>query len=224
MDPVEDKVSGDMAARFRQALMDWAEENLRDFPWRREDATPYEILVAEMFLNVTRSDVVEKVYPDFLQRFPDPEALQDADRHDVVDAIRPLGMYNRRADALLDIAETLAERGVPEDETRLRELPRVGPYVADAVLSMAFGQYRPMLDRNSARVYSRLFGEDFSIDAPREPERDFAARMIPEGDARKYNLALLDFAATVCRATNPRCEECFASSYCEYYQQETTDD
>lgn len=205
--------------RFRQDLLVWAEDNLRDFPWRRDDATPYEVLVSEMLLNVTRTEVVAGVVDEFFETYPDAETLRDAERDELVEIIRPLGLYNRRADALLELAETIAETGVPDTQEELLELPRVGRYVANAVLSMAFDQADPMLDRNAARIFSRVFGLEVNVEAPAQEDWAFAREMVPEGKAKVWNMALLDFASAVCKAPTPECGRCFATEYCTYYQQ-----
>lgn len=210
----------EQAWRFRVDLVSWAEDHLRDFPWRRDDATPYEVLVSEMLLNVTRTEVVAGVVDEFFETYPDAEALRDGDRDELIDIIRPLGLYNRRADALLALAGVVAEEGVPDTEEELLGLPRVGPYVANAVLSMAFHRDAPMLDRNAARIFSRVFGKEMNVEAPKQEDWEFAAEMVPEGKAKLWNMALLDFASAVCKAPTPDCERCFATEYCRYYQEE----
>lgn len=214
----------DATGRFRTDLLVWAEDNVRDFPWRRDDASPYEVLVSEMLLNVTRTEVVAGVVDEFFVTYPDAETLREADRDELVDIIRPLGLYNRRADALLELAEIIAETGVPDTREELLELPRVGRYVANAVLSMAFGQADPMLDRNAARTFSRVFGEEMNVEAPSVDDWEFAAEMVPEGKAKLWNMALLDFASAVCKAPTPDCERCFATEYCRYYSEEMSDE
>lgn len=209
---------------FPSDLLDWADENLRKYPWRNDDATPYEVIVAEMFLAVTRTQVVAKVYDDFIDRFPTPEALRQAEREELVDIIRPLGMYNRRADALLNLAEHLEDGSVPDTYEELRELPRIGRYTANAVLAMAHDQHRPMLDRNVERVYTRLFGDDAPTDPNDEEAWRFAETLVPPEAAKTYNLGLIDFASTICTASNPSCEACFASEYCTFYTQQQDED
>ena len=54
---------------FRQQLLSWAEDNLRDYPWRRTK-DPYSILVAEFLLQRTDADTVAPIYKDFLTKYP----------------------------------------------------------------------------------------------------------------------------------------------------------
>ncbi|MFT4923779.1 MAG: A/G-specific adenine glycosylase [Haloarculaceae archaeon] len=211
-------VPDDTAARFQRGLLEWAEENTRSFHWREPARTRYEMLIAEFFLARTRAGVVADIYEDFLEEYPTLEALETAERDRLVDLIRPMGLQNRRGDALLELAETL-DGEVPSDVDALLELPRVGPYVAHATLCFGDGAQLPIVDRNVDRVYRRVFADTWeSLDD--EGQWAFAAELLPEGKARRFNLALLDFASITCTARSPDCGSCFANGYCEYYARE----
>lgn len=200
--------------RFREDLLEWADEDLREFPWREPDRSFYEVFVAEFFLTQTPADNVAELYPRFLRRFPDLDALESASLSEIADSIEPIGFHNMRASALEAIADEYDE--LPRDPEGLQQLPRVGPYVANATVCFADSERVPILDRNVRRVYERVFGDEFSnVDS----EEEFAESLLPESapEARTYNMALLDFGATVCRKVEPDCESCFASRYCTYF-------
>jgi len=176
----------------------------------------YEVFVAEFLLTQTPAEKVSSVYPTFLDRFPSLTTIRGADRAKLVDVIKPLGFYNMRADALQSIAEEYDT--LPPDAERLSNLHRVGDYVANATLCFAHDEPLPVLDRNVERIYNRVFGDEWP-DSPTD-KIQFAHRLVPEEDARTYNLALLDFGALVCRP-EPLCERCFATEYCEFYDSST---
>jgi A/G-specific adenine glycosylase len=201
--------------RFREDLLGWAEDNLRDFPWRDPEASLYEVFVAEFFLTQTPAMNVAVVYHDFLERYPSLESIRETDRDDLEEFIEPLGFYRMRADALSEIASRM--NALPDQERELRGLPRVGPYVANATLCFALERPRPIVDRNVVRAYGRIFGSEFPD--KESARREFAVAMLPSDGktARTYNLALLDFGALLCKSGDPRCEICFASDYCDYY-------
>lgn len=203
------------ATRFREDFLGWADGNLRTFPWRDPEAPLYEVFVAEFFLSRTRSEVVGRVYPEFIEIYPTLDSLRNVDRETLVDIIRPLGMQNRRADALEQIPGLVGE-SLPRTLNGLLELPQVGRYVANATLCFALDYQLPIVDRNVNRVYRRVL--DDSWDELSDDERwNLAAELLPPGDARTYNLALLDFASLICKAQSPECESCFANGYCPYY-------
>lgn len=203
------------AERFRKDLLEWAERNLRRFEWRDPEASLYEVFVAEFFLTQTPAANVAEVYPRFLERFDSLPAIAEVDEATLADVIEPLGFHNMRAEALNEIAETYDE--LPRTSVELRELPRVGEYVANASLCFALNERLPILDRNVVRVYDRVFRDEFPSTV--SERREFARELLPETseEVRTYNLALLDFGALVCRKRDPACDACFANEYCRYY-------
>lgn len=201
--------------RFRSDLLSWSRENYRDFEWREPDRSLYEVFVAEFFLTQTPAENVATVYPKFLEQFPSLADIEAASRDDLIDVIEPLGFYNMRSEALKQIADE--NENLPETPEGLIELPRVGRYVANATLCFSRGEPLPILDRNIERVYSRVFESEW-------PETDseklrFTRQFVPDEQARRYNLALLDFGAALCRP-EPLCDQCFANSYCGYYRRQ----
>lgn len=202
---------------FTRALLEWYGANGRSFPWREEDATLYEVFMSEMFLRRTRADVVESFLPRFLERYPDIESLSEAEIDELAEVIRPMGLQNTRARGLVELASELDGDELPRDPDSLRELPQVGPYVANATLCFAEDERLPIVDRNVERVYGRLFG-DWWAELSETERWDLAGELLPEGEARSYNLGLLDFAADVCTATSPDCDRCIVSGYCSYYR------
>lgn len=122
---------------LRDALLSWSAGNLRQFPWR-ETRDPYEVLVAEILLQRTFAGKVEPVYVLLIERYPTVDELGEAEAEDVAEILEPLGLQNKRGRALVRIGNSLAESGVPEEETELLELPFVGKYAANATLCFAF--------------------------------------------------------------------------------------
>ncbi len=206
----------------RRALLSWADDNLREFPWRDRSRSFYEVFLAEFLLTQTPAENVADVYPDLCERYADLADLAAASESELESAIEPLGFQRMRAAALSEIAANVDS--LPRDGDGLRDLPRVGPYVADATRCFALAEPVPIVDRNVVRVYGRLFGDEFpESDADR---RTFAASLLPEDGerARTYNLALLDFGATVCTRRDPDCENCPLRERCAYATGETQAD
>jgi A/G-specific adenine glycosylase len=67
---------------FGDRLLDWVEDNLRDYPWRRT-SNPYSILVAEFLLQRTDADTVAPIYKTFLVCYHTWEKLAIAPVEDV---------------------------------------------------------------------------------------------------------------------------------------------
>jgi A/G-specific adenine glycosylase len=201
---------------FVTDLLSWSETNLRTFPWRNKERSLYEVFVAEFFLTQTPAENLNRHYQAFLREYPDLGAISAASVEELATAIEPLGFQRIRAEALVSIASEYDE--LPRCSDELRELTRVGPYVANATL--CFAEERPLtiLDRNVHRVYERVFGSEYPN--KRSERVEFAQSLLPDTgeEAKRYNLALLDFGATLCRKRDPRCSQCFAAAYCSYYR------
>jgi len=207
--------------QFQSDLLNWADIHLRDFAWRDDDISLYEMFVAEFFLTQTPAENTAVIYPEFMSQFSSLEDIENASEAELAKVIEPIGFQNMRAEALAEIANEYDE--LPKDLDDLLELPRVGPYVANATLCFALDGRYPILDRNVNRVYERVFGDEYPADKP--ARREFALERLPEDGsrARTYNMALLDFGALVCTKQEPRCAACFAQEYCSYYQSIASD-
>lgn len=203
---------------FRSELLSWAGENYRNFPWRRTE-DPYKILVTEILLQRTLAQKVVPVYENFFARWSTLEEIADAEVDEVADVLEPLGLQNRRARALVEIGKRLSQSGVPRSNAELLELPFVGRYAAAATLCFAFGEARAVVDVNVVRIYGRVFGFNWESDQDSHAW-EFAEEMLPDDQAQEYNIALLDFGAAMCTASNPSCSVCPLSGICEYFQKE----
>ena len=206
-------VQSEQAATFRDGLLAWAENNLRSFPWRKTTDS-FEVLVAEILLQKTLAERVAPVYESLLDAYPSITELAAAEPKEVATHIETLGLQNQRSRALVKIGSELEGRGVPDDAQQLRALPYVGRYAANATLCFALGEPVPIVDANVVRVYGRAFGLD--LDEKADATWEFAAEMLPSDDFRKYNLALLDFAAEVCEPREPNCATCYWHDRCPY--------
>ena len=154
----------------------------------------------------------------WVSRFPDVASVAAAPRREILKYWEGLGYYSRAANLHRAAAVILEEYGglVPCDYGQLLKLPGIGPYTAAAIASVAGNMDVAAVDGNVLRVYARLF----DIDSPvREKEgntriRKIADRMLPVGQARLYNQALMELGGLVCTPKRPDCESCPVSGYC----------
>ena len=192
--------------RFRRAVWRWTHTRERPLPWRGE-RDPYRICVSEVMLQQTQASRVVEPYLDFLARFPSAEALAAAEPADVLRTWGSLG-YPRRALNLWRTARAVvAHGGFPRSVEELVTLPGIGPYTARAIATFAFDAHVGIVEANVRRVYERCFGQS---------GQDFADAMTPRGSAARWNQAMIDLGAEVCRPRDPRCGECPVRSMCRW--------
>jgi A/G-specific adenine glycosylase len=192
-------------------LLDWWRNNRRDFPWRNDDVTPYQMVVAEMLLWRTRAESVFSIWGDFFAEFPTLEDLAEADEGDIEKVIAPLGL-RKRAEYLKLMASRIVndyDGDVPRDKDDLMQMLGVGEYVASAVRTFMFLEDEAVYDANVRRIMFRLFNTDDD-----DVARQKASDLIPSGWGPEWNYALLDLGALVCR-WKPDCKVCPLCSICE---------
>lgn len=206
---------------FQRALLQWYRRGRRRFPWRDGKRNAYQILIAELMLRKTDASKVAQLYDRFVTRHPDPRTLAKADENELRREIRILGIADRARLLPLMARRLVSDHDgrVPGDVGDLDRLPGVGLYTANAVLCFAYGRDTPLVDTNVIRVLSRVF----SIRSEKRRARDdprlwqFAAGLVPKGEAVSFNRALLDHAATICTSRNPRCLDCPLAGVCDFY-------
>lgn len=204
--------------RVQSRVLSWFDEHGRHFPWR-ETRDPYRTMVAEVMLQQTQTGRVAPSYEAFLHRFPTVEVLAHAPAMEVIQAWHGLG-YNRRAVDLQRSAQAVAgEHGgvFPQEPSTLRRLPGLGEYSANAIGCFAFDAQVPVVDTNVHRVLARAaLGKD-ADEAPADRITEIAGDWLPRGEAYRWNQALMDIGAMVCRITTPLCAKCPLRSTCTYY-------
>jgi A/G-specific adenine glycosylase len=204
---------------LRRRLLSWFARDRRNFPWREPGRTPYEIVVAEMLLQKTTATGVARTYAEFLERFPSWVALAQAPLVELEHALRPCGLWRRKAQAFQHLAQSIEGHGgvVPHSRAELERLPGIGPYTASAVLAIVYGRAEPLLDVNMTRLLSRFLGSFEGAEAkPTRTLYALAHRLVRGKHCLEVNWAVLDFGALVCRARRPLCPECPLEARCTF--------
>jgi A/G-specific adenine glycosylase len=210
---------------FVERVLEWFEENGRDYPWRRT-SDPYRVFVAEYMLQRTTPGHVLKVYEDFLRRYPSSAHVARAPASEISEVLYPLGMKHRAPLLKRALEKVEAEYGgrMPEDLDDLMTLPGVGPYTARAVMCFAYGRDLALVDVNVMRVLGRALGLRSDKKRPHTDD-GFWNRvdgMIPAGRGREFNLSIIDLAALVCRRKKPNCGNCPAAAVCMSFKGRVT--
>ncbi len=201
----------------RRALLAWYRRHRRDLPWRRT-RDPYAIWISETMLQQTRVETVIPYYERFLTRFPDVQALADAEPDEVMRHWAGLGYYGRARNLHAAARAVADEHGgrLPDDVEDLRALRGVGRYTAGAVASIAFDRPAPIVDGNVARVLARLLEirDDVRSAAVTARLWQEAERLVRGPHPGDLNQALMELGATVCTPRAPRCGACPVATHC----------
>lgn len=205
--------------RLVQNLLRWFEGNRRNFPWRHLGLDPFSILVSEVMLQKTSANVVQRVYPEFMRKYPNPSDVAGAPLLEIQNVIRPLGLFHQRSRSLKAISKTLVEKfdgKVPRKRGDLADLLGIGRYITNAVLCFAYGEDIPIVDANIARFLGRFYSLRFQGEVGMaEHLWKKLEEILPKGRSREFNWALLDLSSTICKPRKPDCQRCPLIRLCD---------
>jgi A/G-specific adenine glycosylase len=143
---------------FRDMVLSYYYENGRDLAWRHT-SDPYQILVSEIMLQQTQVERVTRKFPEFIEAFPDFEALATASLEDVLSVWQGMG-YNRRAISLQKCAvKVITEYNglLPADCDILATFPGIGSATASSIGAFAFNMPVVFIETNIRRVFIHFF-------------------------------------------------------------------
>ena len=178
-------------------------------------------------LQQTRVDTVIPYYERWMQEFPTLESLARADQQSVLKCWEGLGYYSRARNAQ-DAAKMILSnhKGIfPQDPESVRALKGIGAYTTAAICSIAFDQDLAVVDGNVIRVLSRFFyiQEDVRKPSVVKQIQLVADTVLPKGDTGRFNQALMELGATVCKPRNPDCQACPLASRCTAFRMMAVD-
>jgi A/G-specific adenine glycosylase len=212
------RASSPAASPIAAALIDWhAREGRHDLPWQ-QDRTPYRVWVSEIMLQQTQVATVIPYYRRFMVRFPDVATLAAAPLDEVLHLWSGLGYYARARNLHRAALSIRDEHGgeLPADFARLAALPGIGRSTAGAIVALARGERRAILDGNARRALARYFGVA-GARGDRSGEKrlwELSERCTPHTHVAAYTQAIMDLGATVCVRRKPLCTRCPLAHHC----------
>src|SRR3984957_4670225 len=124
-----------------------------------EYGDPFELLIA-VILSAQCTDVrVNLTTPFLFARYPDAQALAQAEQSDVEGIIKSCGFFRTKAKNIIAAAKALVEQHggeVPRERVELEALPGVGRKTANVVMSVVFEDAAFAVDTHVFRVSRRL--------------------------------------------------------------------
>lgn len=178
----------------------------------------YELLIAVMLSAQTTDKRVNMVTRVLFKKYPNLEALSEADIEDVKQIIQSLGTYHKKASNVILIAQSLLKEQdgkIPNDRTYLESLPGVGRKTTNVVLSILYNEPCIAVDTHVSRVSKRL-GFARENDDVLIIEKKLTKK-IPKDSLNKMHHQLVLFGRYYCKSINPSCEHCQLKEMCKFY-------
>ena len=176
----------------------------------------YELLIAVMLSAQTTDKRVNMVTDILFNKYDTIYKLKDADINDIVNIIRPIGTFNKKADNIIKICERLINdtNGVViNDRSYLESLPGVGRKTTNVVLSTLFNEPVIAVDTHVARVSKRL-------NIAKEKDDVYVIekklnKFFPKDKLHRLHHQLVLFGRYYCKAKNPSCSNCKLKDMCK---------
>lgn len=181
----------------------------------------YELLLAVMMSAQTTDKRVNMVTDVLYKKYPTLESLRDAKLEDLIQIIRPIGTFHKKAQNIKGIAEDLLlhyDGIVPNDRAYLESLPGVGRKTTNVVLSILYNVPCIAVDTHVERVSKRL-GLAREKDTVLDVERKLT-RKLPKEKLNKLHHQILLFGRYYCKSRSPECETCPFTEMCKYYKKQ----
>lgn len=177
---------------------------------------PFELLIATILSAQSTDRQVNIVTKGLFTKYPAPADFIQLSEEELAAEIRGIGLFRNKSKNILRTCQKLltAYGGeVPNDRQKLEDLPGVGRKTANVVLSNAFGVPALAVDTHVQRVANRLALAD--SDKPLVTEQQLMKR-VPKLEWIDTHHRLIWHGRRLCRARNPKCEQCDLFSYCWY--------
>ncbi|MCA5587939.1 endonuclease III [Finegoldia magna] len=179
--------------------------------------TPFELLIATI-LSAQCTDVrVNKVTAVLFKEHNTPKTILDLGVDGLAKYIKSCGLYKTKSKNIINTCNVLYydyDSKVPDTIDELMKLPGVGRKTANVVVSNAFGTPAIAVDTHVFRVTNRI-----GIVNEKDVLSTEMALMqeIPRDRWSKSHHLFIWHGRNLCKARNPRCEECILNDRCKFY-------
>lgn len=176
----------------------------------------YELLIAVMLSAQTTDKRVNMVTDVLFKKYDTLEKLSNADINDVINIIRPIGTFNKKAENVIKISKSLLKDKngiVPNDREYLESLSGVGRKTTNVVLSNLYNEPCIAVDTHVSRVSKRLNlakENDDVLVIEKKLNKKF-----PNDKLCRLHHQMVLFGRYYCKAKNPLCENCKLKSICK---------
>lgn len=175
----------------------------------------YELLIAVMLSAQTTDKRVNMVTSTLFNKYPSLKEIKNADINDIIEIIKPIGTFNKKASNVKEIATRLLDdyNGiVPNDRKYLESLPGVGRKTTNVVLANLYNVPCIAVDTHVSRVSVRLKLAKSNDDVLTIEKK--LTKKFPKDKLVSLHHQLVLFGRYYCKAINPDCTNCKLKDIC----------
>ncbi|MFB6202989.1 MAG: endonuclease III [Candidatus Nanohaloarchaea archaeon] len=184
----------------------------------------------ETILSQNTNDVNrDKAFDRLNETFDSYREIEEADREELIDAIRVAGLGPTKAERIQNALEIIREdqgeysldfigdMDVEDGKEWLTRIPGIGPKTAAIILCFHFRKPVIPVDTHVHRVSKRL--GLIPEDASRKKAHRILEEKVPDGIKYGFHRLLITHGRETCTARNPDCRECVLKNHCRYYEE-----
>ena len=189
-------------------------ERYSDAVTELEYKNAYELVVAVALSAQCTDKRVNILTPPLFEKYPSTKKLAVADIDDVKKFINSCSFFNNKAKNIVAMAQRVEEvydGEIPMDEKELQTLAGVGQKTANVVMIEYTGANLMAVDTHVFRVAHRLGLSDDKTAL--KTEATLVKKFKDNLHALHQGMVL--FGRYICKAKNPKCEECFLTEFCK---------
>lgn len=160
---------------------------------------------------------VNVVVQDLYAKYPDVNALAEAEVQDIEEIVRPCGLGRSKArdiSACMKVLRDQYQGAVPDDFNTLLKLPGVGRKSANLIMGDVFKKPAIVTDTHCIRLVNRIGLVD-GIKEPKKVEMELW-KIIPPEEGSDFCHRLVFHGRDICTARKkPHCEKCCLEDICQ---------
>ena len=186
------------------------------------EGDPWKLLVMGRLSAQCTDKKVNQVCVELFERFPDAEAMANAELEDIEKIIKPCGLYRMKADNIREASRMLLlDFGgkLPDNMDDLLRLPGVGRKIANLLLGDVFGKEAIVCDTHCIRICGRLGMYPEKEKDPNKVEK-ILRELIDMKEGSDFCHRIVWFGRETCDAKKPMCQSCRLSDLCLKYERE----
>ncbi|HOA16680.1 MAG TPA: endonuclease III [Fervidobacterium sp.] len=190
---------------------------VESFPRHHDETDPFRVLITTVLSQRSRDENTEIASRNLFSKYNSADELSRAKPQDLYELIKPAGLYNRKAEKIVQIAQIIQTQHdgmVPNSVDELTKLPGVGRKTANIVLYVSFGIPALAVDTHVHRISNRLGWVTTKM--PEQTE-EALKKLLDPNLWGPINGSMVEFGKNICKPIAPKCDKCILNSCCKYY-------
>jgi len=183
-------------------------------PEKTRQGSEYKSLVSVVLSAQTQDKRTALASKQLFNKIKTPQELLELSHEELVELIRPVGMYNNKAKSIRKMAEYLItnhEGKVPNTRAELMKIPGVGRKSTDIMMRFVFDSDAIAVDTHVRRICYRLGVSD-------KNEANHIADILEKYTPQEYKWGaherLIEYGKQVCSSRKPKCSFCIFNDLC----------